>query len=73
MHLVVTLSTLFIVTLLLFSCSRSGLSDLSTQELVAKSDECMENIPSAPGKVTSCENIRKECKRRRIEESDFSC
>lgn len=62
-----------LIVSVLLACGKSGLQSLSTQELVAKNDECIDDVPSAPGKVTSCENIRKECARRRREESDFSC
>ncbi len=49
-----------------------GLKGLSNQELAAKNDECVQGNPTAPGRVTACENIRKECERRR-KEGNFAC
>ena len=49
-----------------------GLKKLSNQELAAKNDQCVQGNPTAPGKVTACENIRKECMRRR-EQGNFAC
>lgn len=45
---------------------------MSNQELAAKNDECVRGNPTSPGKVTACENIKKECARRR-EEGNFAC
>ena len=53
------------VTLMFVTACEGGLSGLSNQELAAKSDECIQNNPTAPGKATACENIRKECEKRR--------
>ena len=67
-------STIVIVTvmgLVLHACD-GGLKGLSNQELAAKNDECVQGNPTAPGKVTACENIRKECERRR-KEGNYSC
>ncbi|PCJ99221.1 MAG: hypothetical protein COA42_24305 [Alteromonadaceae bacterium] len=45
---------------------------MSNQEIAAKSDECIRVNPTSPGKVTACENIRKECERRR-KGGNFAC
>lgn len=49
-----------------------GMKGMSNQELASKRDECVQRNPTSPGKVTACENIRKECERRR-EEGNFAC
>lgn len=49
-----------------------GMNDMPNQELVAKRDECVQRNPTSPGKVTACENIRKECERRR-KDGNFAC
>ncbi len=60
------LSTLF------FAGCESRMSGMSNQELAAKRDECVQRNPTSPGKVTACENIRKECESRR-KEGNFAC
>ena len=57
--------------LILTGCE-GGMSDFSNQELAAKRDECVRGNPTAPGKVTACENIRKECERRQ-KEGNYAC
>ncbi len=61
-------SSLFI---LLIACG-SKWEAMSNQELAMKNDECVQGNPTSPGKVTACENIRKECERRRGE-GNFAC
>lgn len=55
----------------LAACDK-GLRGLSNQELVAKNDACVMGNPTAPGKVTACENIKKECERRR-KDGNYAC
>jgi len=38
---------------------------MTDQELAQKNSECVRNNPTSPGRVTACENIRKECEARR--------
>jgi len=45
---------------------------MSNQELQSRHEECVQGNPSAPGKVTACENVRKECERRR-KDGNYSC
>ena len=54
------------------ACSKGSLSGLDNAELVAKNDECIRKQPTSPGRVTACENIRKECESRR-EKGNFAC
>jgi|GEM_PF-860554 len=64
-----TVSVLHMIIILIISgyligC-KNGISDLSHQELARKNDQCVTNEPTAPGRVTACENIKKECLKRR--------
>lgn len=56
----------------LLSCDGGKMQKMSNQELAAKNDECVQGNPTSPGKVTACENVRKECERRR-KEGNFAC
>lgn len=56
----------------LSGCEGGKMQKMSDQELAAKSNSCVQNNPTSPGKVTACENIRKECERRRAE-GNFAC
>lgn len=64
-------SLLILCGLGLAACDK-GLRGLTNQELVAKSDACVMGNPTAPGKVTACENIKKECARRR-KDGNYAC
>lgn len=66
-----TLICIVLASAALTACE-GGLRSLSNQELAAKNDECVRGNPTSPGKVTACENIKKECARRR-EEGNFAC
>ena len=46
---------------------------MSDNELAAKYADCLDNAPTAPGKATACENMRRECERRREELGSFMC
>lgn len=50
----------------------SKMRNMSNNELTGKMDDCVRREPTAPGQVTACENIRKECERRR-KENNFAC
>lgn len=55
------------------SCEgRSSLRNMGDSELAAKRDDCLRHNPTAPGRVTACENIRRECERRR-KEGNYAC
>lgn len=59
--------------LLLGACEgNSKMRQMSNGELASKRDECLRVNPTSPGKVTACENIRKECERRRGE-GNYAC
>lgn len=58
---------------LMVACEGNAqLRDLTDSELSSKRDRCLRNDPTAPGQVTACENIRKECDRRRAQ-GNFAC
>lgn len=65
------LFSVFAILTLLLGCE-GKMQKMSNQELAAKRDECVARNPTSPGKVTACENIRKECERRR-KEGNFAC
>lgn len=54
------------------ACGAGKLGGLENSELAAKRDECVRHNPTSPGRVTACENIRKECERRR-KEGNYAC
>lgn len=68
----VKLFSVSVLILLGLSACEGGMKGMSNQELAAKRDECVQRNPTSPGKVTACENIRKECERRR-KEGNFAC
>ncbi|MFL0811007.1 MAG: hypothetical protein K6L76_11380 [Agarilytica sp.] len=72
MTTLVTKFALFATVLLLISACDGGMKGMSNQELAGKRDACLQNNPTSPGRVTACENIRKECERRR-KEGNFAC
>ncbi|SMF24739.1 hypothetical protein SAMN02745866_01622 [Alteromonadaceae bacterium Bs31] len=63
---------ILILSLALLLACEGKMQKMSNQELAAKNDECVQKNPTSPGKVTACENIRKECERRR-KEGNFAC
>lgn len=68
-----TAFVVLLLSLLLAGCRDTAkLSDLSNGELASKNDECLRQQPTSPGRVTACENIRKECAKRRAK-GNYSC
>jgi hypothetical protein len=65
--------TLIATVLLLGACEgNSKMRQMANAELAGKRDECLRLNPTSPGKVTACENIRKECERRR-KDGNYAC
>ncbi|ACR14150.1 hypothetical protein [Teredinibacter turnerae] len=62
----------FLLLIIGLTACDGGLRSLSNSELATKRDECIAGNPTSPGKVTACENIRKECERRR-KDGNFAC
>lgn len=48
------------------------LADLSDFDLETKYAYCLDHEPTAPGKATGCENLRKECELR-ASNGNFVC
>lgn len=68
------LVTVIALTAALCGCdSSSKMKALSDNELAAKYGQCLDKQPTAPGRVTACENLRKECDRRREELDIYAC
>lgn len=62
----------FIMVALLAGCDGGKMQGMSNPELAAKHDECVRKDPSSPGRVTACENIKKECANRR-KDGNYAC
>lgn len=63
-----------VLTLVLWGCDRhTGTRGLSDYELSERHTECLERQPTAPGEAQACENIRKECDRRKRELGLYLC
>ncbi len=54
-----------IVVILPTACGGGKMGSMSNSELAAKYDDCALKNPTSPGRVTACENIKKECASRR--------
>lgn len=61
-----------VIVLLTSACEGSAMRNMGDGELASKRDNCLRNNPSSPGHVTACENIRKECERRR-KQGNYAC
>lgn len=58
---------------LLAACEPSRIEQMSDYELSERYDYCLDRKPTAPGKATACENLRRECERRRLELGSYVC
>lgn len=70
-------TTLSLLAIMLFSFGLTAcegkMQKMSNQELAEKRSQCLINNPTSPGRVTACENIRKECEARRKSGSFYGC
>ena len=57
----------------LSGCGGSKMEGMSDDELAAKYGQCLDKQPTAPGHVQACENMRRECERRRTELAKYVC
>ncbi|MDN3637956.1 hypothetical protein QWY82_03945 [Simiduia curdlanivorans] len=64
---------LLATALLLVACEPSRIERMSDFELSERYDYCLEKKPTAPGKATACENLRRECERRKRELGSYVC
>ncbi len=65
----------FVFTFLaiLTGCSGSQMDRLSDEVLAQKYGECLDRQPTSPGGVQACENLRRECDRRRTDLGKYIC
>jgi hypothetical protein len=71
MKLLALVASTVLLVLSLSACE-GKMQKMTNQELAQKSSECVRNNPTSPGRVTACENIRKECEARR-KEKIYAC
>lgn len=64
---------LIFLTLLMMGCSDSKIQSMEDYDLAKGYGECLDRKPTAPGKVQACENLRKECERRKKELGSYVC
>lgn len=53
--------------------SNSKLTTMDDYDLAQRYGQCLDKKPTAPGRILACENLRKECERRRSELGSFVC
>lgn len=70
---VLSLPLLLLSALLLLACEPSRIERMSDYELGERYGNCLDNKPTAPGVATACENLRRECERRKQELGSFVC
>jgi hypothetical protein len=70
---VVSLS--LVMALLLAACDGRGskIRQLSDHDLAERYGYCLDRKPTAPGKAQACENLRRECERRKEEIGSYIC
>ncbi|WP_053981678.1 hypothetical protein [Marinagarivorans algicola] len=66
------LTTVMTSCIAISACGKGSLAELDNIEIAAKHDECVRKAPTSPGRVTACENIRKECESRR-KKGNYAC
>ncbi len=65
----------FLATLVLLSAcdQQSTLKSLPDFSLAERYGYCLDRQPTAPGKAQACENLRRECERRKRELGSYIC
>ncbi|MBB3169853.1 hypothetical protein [Simiduia aestuariiviva] len=64
---------LALLSWLISACEPSRIERMSDFELSERYSNCLEKKPTAPGYATACENMRRECERRKRELGTFVC
>lgn len=65
---------LVVLSVGLVACGNdSSIRQLTDYELAERYGHCLDRKPTAPGKAQACENMRRECERRREELGSFIC
>ncbi|MBR9909925.1 MAG: hypothetical protein GYB33_06170 [Gammaproteobacteria bacterium] len=63
-----------VVAVFLVGCERdSKFRKMPDYDLSQRYGECLDRKPTAPGQAQVCENLRKECERRKAELGSFIC
>lgn len=63
-----------ISALLLMACEGdTTLTRMSDYDLAERYGFCLDREPTAPGKAQACENLRRECERRKKELGSYIC
>ncbi len=58
----------------LFACDgNSAVRQLSDYELAQRQAECIDRKPTAPGRAQACENVQRECERRKKDLGLYIC
>lgn len=58
----------------LVGCERkTGIRAIPDFELAERYGFCLDREPTAPGKAQACENLRRECERRKEELGSYVC
>ena len=65
-------ASMTVLLLVGLSACEGKMQKMTNSELAEKRAECVRKNPTSPGRVTACENIRKECEARR-EKGNFAC
>lgn len=72
--MILRIISLIIITLLMTACGDdSKIQSMDDYDLAQRYGECLDRRPTAPGKVQACENLRKECDRRKKELGRYVC
>lgn len=62
------------LTVVVTGCEKAlSIRSLPDAELARRYGACLDNTPTAPGKATACENMRKECERRKEDLERYIC
>lgn len=69
-YIAITLSALSIIAV---SGCKGKMASMDNEKLVELRDQCYANSNPAPAMAQVCENVKKECLRRRKEEKNYSC
>lgn len=65
---------LLVAAMTLTACGTdSKLSRLTDYDLAERHAYCLDKAPTAPGKATACNNIKRECESRKVELGTYIC
>jgi hypothetical protein len=65
---------LMVFSVVLVACGNdSAITKMNDFDLAERYGQCLDRKPTAPGKAQACENLRRECERRRTELGSYIC